>query len=205
LSRPELPGAALDYLPDWLTSREADALLQALPNAIPWQQHRVRLFGREYPAPRLSCWIGDPGAHYTYSRTRYAPQPWPTVLVPIRDALAQRCGVACNSVLANAYRDGRDAMGWHADDEPELGPEPVIASLSLGGVRRFVLRGRGEYRGQRLALDLAHGSLLLMRGATQRNCQHALSRTARPVAPRFNLTFRQILVGAPRNAATDIP
>ena len=97
-----------------------------------------------------------------------------------------------NSVLANLYRDGRDAMGWHSDDEPELGPRPVIASLSLGGTRRFVFRHRREPE-RKYELPLGHGSLLLMRGDTQADWKHALPRTARPVAPRINLTFRRIL------------
>jgi len=96
-----------------------------------------------------------------------------------------------NSVLANLYRDGRDSMGWHSDDEPELGAQPAIASLSLGSTRRFVLKHRND-PSRKFALELPHGSLLLMRGATQANYRHALPRTARPVGPRINLTFRRI-------------
>ena len=180
----------------WLPVPEADALFEALRVDVPWTRHRLRLFGREVEAPRLSCWIGDPGAMYRYSGARFTPEPWPAVLVPVRDALSEAAGVRFNSVLANLYRDGRDAMGWHSDDERELGPEPVIASLSLGATRRFVLKAcapDADGRVARHVLALPHGSVLVMRGDTQTRFRHALPRTARPVGPRINLTFRKIL------------
>lgn len=193
----ELPGAELALWPDWLAPAEADAWFVELQQGIGWETHVLRLFGREVASPRLSCWIGDPGASYTYSGTRFAPHPWPPALVQLRARVAQACGAAFNSVLANLYRDGRDAMGWHSDDEPELGAAPVIASLSLGAERRFVLRRRplrGTSAGPAaLELRLPHGSLLRMGGATQRLYQHALPRAARVMAPRINLTFRRIL------------
>ena len=192
LSALDLHGADIALDPAWLPSASADALLSTLLAAVPWQVHRIRLFGREVDSPRLSCWIGDPDAAYTYSGTRFEPQPWPAALLPIRDRLVRETGVDFNSVLANLYRDGRDSMGWHSDAEAELGPRPVIASLSLGSVRRFVLKSRSD---PALKLDIAlpHGSLLLMRGDTQRNYRHALPRTARPSTARVNLTFRRIL------------
>lgn len=186
-----LPGADLAFDARWLPADEADALFATLRAAVPWDVHCLRLFGREVASPRLSCWIGDPGTVYTYSGSTFTPNPWPAVLDPTRARLATELGIAFNSVLANLYRDGRDAMGWHSDDEPELGPAPVIASLSLGAARRFVLKSRGP-DGARLALDLPHGSLLVMRGDTQRRYRHALPRTVRPVGPRINLTFRRI-------------
>jgi alkylated DNA repair dioxygenase AlkB len=187
-----VPDATLNLEKDWLPPAEADALFAALMATVPWETHRIRMFGREVDSPRLSCWIGDPGASYVYSRTRFEPRPWPAALQALRPRIDAAAGVAMNSVLANLYRDGRDAMGWHSDDEPELGAQPVIASLSLGGTRRFALRHRSD-PAQRLALALPHGSLLLMSGETQANWRHALPRTARPVAARINLTFRRIL------------
>ncbi|MET0328949.1 MAG: alpha-ketoglutarate-dependent dioxygenase AlkB [Luteimonas sp.] len=191
-------GRAGDFelLPAWLPSRPADALFDSLAADVPWTRHRLRMFGREVDAPRLSCWIGDPGIAYRYSGTRFAPQPWPDALSAMRDAVSAEAGVAFNSVLANLYRDGRDAMGWHSDDEPELGPQPVIASLSLGATRRFVLKARApgaECVVERHVLELPHGSLLLMRGDCQARYRHALPRTAKQVGPRINLTFRKIL------------
>ncbi len=187
-----LPGADIGFDPDWLPAREADDLFDALLQAVPWEVHRIRLFGREVDSPRLSCWIGDPQARYRYSGTLFEPRSWPAALLPVRARLADELGVMFNSVLVNRYRDGRDAMGWHRDAEPELGPQPVIASLSLGATRRFGLKGNGA-DAPRLSLELAHGSLLVMRGATQANYRHALPRTAKVVGERINLTFRRIL------------
>lgn len=192
LSAIDLPGADLALAPAWLSPTHADALFAALHAAIPWEIHRIRLFGRQVDSPRLSCWIGDADAAYTYSGVRFEPRPWPPALLPIRARLARELDVDFNSVLANLYRDGRDSMGWHSDAEAELGPRPVIASLSLGAVRRFVLKSRAD-PALKHALELPHGSLLLMRGDTQRHYRHALPRTARPVGPRINLTFRRVV------------
>lgn len=188
----DLPGADVRLHPGWLGPGEAAALFDALLPAIPWETHRIRLFGREVPAPRRSCWIGDPGAAYTYSGTRFEPRPWPEALRPVRERLAAEFDGDFNSVLANLYRDGRDAMGWHRDAEAELGPRPLIASLSLGATRRFALKPV-DAPVRKLAFDLPPGSLLVMAGDTQRRYRHALPRTARPVGPRINLTFRRIL------------
>ena len=191
LSPLPLEDAELAFDPHWLDPAAAAMLLSALRDAIPWEVHRIRLFGREHDSPRLSCWIGDPGAGYRYSGTRFQPNPWPAMLLPIRERLARELGVEFNSVLANCYRDGRDAMGWHGDDERELGPAPVIASLSLGAARRFVLKHR-QHPECKLALELPPGSLLVMAGPTQQHYRHALPRTAKPVGERINLTFRRI-------------
>lgn len=169
---------------------EADALFAQLSAQLAWSRHGVRLFGRELPAPRLSAWHGDAAASYRYSGIRHAPQPWTPALRAVRERLAAALGFDFNGVLGNLYRDGADAMGWHSDDEPELGPDPVIASASFGAPRRFALRHRAS--GRREVLELGHGSLLLMAGASQRCWQHGLPRTARPCAPRINLTFRQV-------------
>ncbi len=191
----QLPDADVTLDPAWLPALEADVLLASLREDIPWETHRVRLFGREVASPRLSCWIGDPEALYRYSGIRHAPHPWPEPLCSLRDRLERECGQRFNSVLANLYRDGGDAMGWHSDDEPELGSRPVIASISLGAARRFVLKHRAS-PGHKLDVVLPHGSLLLMRGDTQRHYRHTLPRTAKPVAARINLTFRWIRPGA---------
>lgn len=190
-----LSQADLRWNPAWLPSADADYLLDSLQPGLPWARHRLRLFGREVEAPRLSCWIGDPGTTYRYSGATFAPHPWPDVLRPVRKAVSEAAGAPFNSVLANLYRDGRDAMGWHSDDERELGPQPVIASLSLGATRRFVLKARVADSAGRFArhvIELPHGSLLVMAGDTQQNYRHALPRTARPAGPRINLTFRYI-------------
>jgi alkylated DNA repair dioxygenase AlkB len=194
LRRLPLADAEVDYRADAFARPQADALLAALREEIPWETHRLRLFGREVAAPRLSCWIGDAGTGYTYSRTRFEPHAWTPTLASLRSDLAARFGLRFNSVLANLYRDGRDSMGWHSDAEPELGAEPVIASLSFGAARRFRLRRR-DTREVALSIELAHGSLLVMRGATQRFYQHDLPKTASVAGARINLTFREILGG----------
>ncbi len=176
---------------EWLDPAAADRLLDELRDTLPWENHRVRLFGREHASPRLSCWLGDPGAVYRYSGNVFEPRAWTPALLQLRERLQAELGVEFNSVLANRYRNGRDCMGWHSDDERELGDAPMIASVSLGATRRFVVAHR---QGQeRLAFDLPHRSLLVMAGATQRCYRHALPRTARPVGERINLTFRRIL------------
>ena len=185
-----LPGAELRYAPDWLPAPIADELFFTVRQSVPWETHRIRLFGRWVDSPRLSCWIGDAEAAYTYSGARFEPHPWPAALRELRRRLADELGCEFNSVLANRYRDGRDCMGWHSDNEASLGPEPVIASVSLGASRRFVLKHRQA--APKLELSLPHGSLLLMGGETQANYRHALPRTAKPVGERINLTFRRI-------------
>ena len=187
-----LPGAVLALDPHWLDAPAADALFAALLADVPWETHRILLFGREVDSPRRSCWIGDPDARYRYSGADFMPRPWPQALLPVRARLREELGLDCNSVLANLYRDGRDRMGWHRDDERELGPRPVIASLSLGAARRFVLKQRADAKVSR-AITLPHGSLLLMAGDTQARYRHALPATAKAVGPRINLTFRRIL------------
>lgn len=189
-----LADADVRYQSAWLPKAAADVLLRALIDEIPWTQHHVRIFGRELPSPRLSAWIGDPGAAYTYSRVRHEPLPWTPALAVLRARLRAESGVDFNSVLANRYRDGRDSMGWHADDEPELGAQPVIASVSLGATRQMRFRSRSEDARASVAIALEHGSLLWMAGATQQRYQHAISKTRAQVGERINLTFRVLFV-----------
>jgi alkylated DNA repair dioxygenase AlkB len=186
-----LEGADVRYVPSAHAPTEADALLRVLHDEIPWQQHRLELFGREVAAPRLSCWIGDPDATYAYSNARFEPMPWTPTVALLRDDLAARFGLRFNSVLANLYRDGRDSVGWHSDDEAELGARPLIASLSFGATRTFRLRSRAT-RKTALSIDLVHGSLLVMAGDTQSLYQHELPKRARVRDPRINLTYRSI-------------
>jgi alkylated DNA repair dioxygenase AlkB len=189
--RIELPGADLCWMPHWLAPGEASQWLVDLRDAIPWEVHRIRIFGREVDSPRLSCWIGDADASYTYSRTRFEPHPWTAPLSALRERVEAACATRFNSVLANLYRDGNDSMGWHSDDEAELGFQPVIASLSLGAARSFRFRSRGDKRAVR-SLELPSGSLLCMAGDTQRLYQHDLPKRRGLSDARMNLTFRYI-------------
>ena len=185
-----LPGADV-RLAQFCDAHAAQRWFEQLFSEIAWERHRLKLFGREIDAPRLSCWIGDPDAVYRYSGVRFVPHAWTPACAQLRDAVMALCGENYNSVLCNLYRSGRDSMGWHSDNEPELGPQPIIASLSFGASRRFRLRHRRD-PALRLELELATGSLLLMAGTTQRNYRHDLPKTVRAVGARINLTFRRI-------------
>jgi alkylated DNA repair dioxygenase AlkB len=170
---------------------EASELFDGLLRQVDWRQEEILMFGRRVPVPRLVAWHGDPGASYTYSGTEHHPLPWTSALDRVRSRVTEITGVHFNAVLLNLYRDGRDGMGWHADDEPELGPNPVIASVSFGATRRFCLRHRRR-KDRRVEVPLVHGSLLLMSGATQHHWVHALPKTAAVVDMRINLTFRRL-------------
>ncbi len=188
----DIPRAHVTYDAAFLDAAEADALLTVLIDNVAWQQPCVRLYGRDVHSPRLAAWYGDPGAVYSYSGSANMPLAWTPELSALRRRVEARVGCAFNSVLVNLYRDGRDSVGWHSDDEPELGAEPVIASLSLGARRRFLLKPKRPKGAPSRSLWLDRGSLLVMRGPTQRCWRHCLPKTARPVGPRVNLTFRQV-------------
>ena len=197
LSFPEEPLEVLPYdgsavlHESFLAPDDADHLLAVLLDEVPWQHHSITLFGKEVPEPRLSAWIADHGISYLYSGRRREPLPWTTSLLAIRQQVTDLVGTTFNSVLANLYRDGNDAMGWHADDEPELGPRPVIASVSLGAERRFDCRH--NVSGKTVSVLLPHGSLLVMSGDSQHAWKHRIARTVRVGTPRINLTFRSVI------------
>lgn len=170
--------------PGWWPA--ADETFEELRTEIAWEQHDITLFGRTVPTPRLTAWMGD--VAYRYSGVLNEPAPWPRSLTAIRDRLVSELGVSFNSCLANLYRDGSDSMGYHSDDEPELGERPTIASLSLGARRRFTVRHRVSR--ERWAWDLGAGDLLVMSGQSQSDYAHAVPKTTRRVGSRMNLTFR---------------
>jgi alkylated DNA repair dioxygenase AlkB len=149
------------------------------------------MYGKRHAVPRLTAWYGDPGATYTYSGIRNEPHSWTVPLLELQGMLEDATGVSYNSVLLNRYRDGQDGLSWHADDEPELGDSPAIASISLGAARDFALRRSGETR-QLIKVPLEHGSLLIMKGTSQRDYQHAVPKDLRASEERINLTFRAV-------------
>ncbi len=189
--RVQIDNGELTLFSEVFSPSVADALLQALLSGINWRQDEITIVGKKVLIPRLQAWYGDPGMIYTYSGLRLEPTPWSGPVSIIRERVEALTGTRFNSVLLNWYRDGRDSTGWHSDDEPELGRNPVIASLSLGDTRRFVLQPRRE-SDTRHALLLEHNTVLLMTGALQHHWRHALPKTAKPVSDRINLTFRQI-------------
>jgi alkylated DNA repair dioxygenase AlkB len=169
-----------------------DRLFRTLRDEVEWCQHELTVYGRRLPAPRLSAWYGEPGAVYTYSGITLTPLSWHPALSEIKSVVEKISGISFNSALLNLYRDGRDSVGWHSDAEKALGPEPVIASVSLGALRRFELQHR-KLKGERVNLDLEPGSVLLMKGPTQRYWRHQLPKTREPVGERINITFRVIV------------
>jgi alkylated DNA repair dioxygenase AlkB len=180
-------GGTLYYDRDFLTPPEADRLFEELRTAVPWHQERTS-WGSAFP--RLTAWYADPGLTYHYSGVTHAGLAWTETLQDVRRRVEAAAGAPFNSLLLNFYRDGSDSVGWHADDEPELGPNPVVPSVSLGAVRRFVLRHNGT--GERRTFELTHGSLLVMGGTLQHHWKHAVPKQAAGVGPRINLTFRRI-------------
>ncbi|MDP5172282.1 MAG: alpha-ketoglutarate-dependent dioxygenase AlkB [Bacteroidia bacterium] len=180
------------WAPDFLSAFEADALFSHLSQSLAWQQGQVRMFGKWIDEPRLTVWYGDPGASYTYSGKQQQPLPWTPALLALKEKIETSSSTSFNSVLGNYYRSGQDSMGWHSDNEKELGIRPLIASLNLGATRTFQLRMIKD-KSRKLSLDLSHGSLLIMSGETQHHWQHQIPKTKKAVGERLNFTFRLIL------------
>ncbi|MGD2181846.1 alpha-ketoglutarate-dependent dioxygenase AlkB family protein [Lusitaniella coriacea] len=176
---------------NFFTAKESDRLFNNLHSHIQWQQDTIQMFGKSIPLPRLTAWYGDEGKSYNYSGIKQYPKPWIPELSLIKNRIEQVVKVKFNSVLLNLYRNGKDGMDWHSDDEPELGKNPIIGSVSLGGTRRFLLKHK-KMKVQKVETELSHGSLLLMCGETQHHWQHRVPKTAKTVEPRINLTFRII-------------
>ncbi|MET0388423.1 MAG: alpha-ketoglutarate-dependent dioxygenase AlkB [Polyangiales bacterium] len=189
-----LDGGELELIEDFIEPAEQAACFAQLRAIVPWQFRSIRSFGRMLQEPRQTAWIGDPGAVYTYSGRINEPTPWPTSLAELRTRVATQVGADFNAVLCNLYEHGQHSMGLHADAEPELGPNPVIASVSLGATRRFQLRHR-KLAHEKLDVDLPTGSLLVMRGTVQTHYRHGVPKQPRVQEPRINLTFRRIVAG----------
>lgn len=189
----DIEDGVFEYWPGFLDPEEASSYFAALQSRIDWHTPRVFVYGRWIDSPRQSAWYGDRGAVYRYSGTINEPIPWLPELKALRERLNDFCKNQFNSMLANHYRSGNDSMGWHSDDEKELGPEPVIASISLGGVRRFLLRHRRRKDLPTHEIMLENGSLLVMRASSQGAWRHSIPKTRRAVAPRINLTYRHIM------------
>jgi alkylated DNA repair dioxygenase AlkB len=170
---------------------ESDLLFTALETSVAWQEETIFIFGKWVKVPRLMCWYGDHDAIYQYSGVKHQPKSWSAVLQSVRETVEQQCQWSFNSVLANLYRHGQDSMGCHADDEKELGHNPLIASLSLGDERLFKLHHKKTK--EIVNITLGHGDLLIMAGSLQHHWIHSIPKTKRLKTPRINLTFRKIL------------
>ena len=178
--------------PNFLPGPGADQLLDVLIREIPWETATISIAGKTLPIPRLQCWMGDEGANYAYSGMQLQARPWHPEVHACLEVITNLTGLTFNSVLLNYYRDGRDSVSWHADDEKELGDQPVIAAISLGAQRPFQLRGRYGGGTDRYSIHPVHGSLLVMSKFLQANWLHSVPKVP-DCGPRVSLTFRQIL------------
>jgi alkylated DNA repair dioxygenase AlkB len=187
-----MPDADVSYMPTLEIGADGAAVMRALIQETPWRAERIVVWGKSYPQPRLIAWFGDAEHSYTYSGIRLHPLPWTDLLRGIKAKVKAAVAAEFNSVLLNYYRDNRDSMGLHCDDEPELGDRPTIASLSLGDERTLVFKHKHRSELKPVRLMLASGSLLLMKGETQRFWKHGIGKESRLCGPRVNLTFRRI-------------
>lgn len=186
-----LPEADVVYYPDFFSKVEADGYYQHFLEDTPWQQDSITVYGKTYPQPRLTALYGNNGKAYSYSNITMNPHPFPAALISIKKRIETVCEVHFTTCLLNLYRDGQDSNGWHADDEKELGKNPVIASVSFGEERPFHLKHKTN-KDLKHKILLQHGSLLVMKGETQHKWLHQIAKTQQTIGPRINLTFRVI-------------
>jgi alkylated DNA repair dioxygenase AlkB len=186
-----MPDAEVLYFPCFFDLKESAMLLGQLKEKIAWQQDTIKFYGKTIPLPRLTAWYGDEGKNYQYSGIKMQPQMWNEELLLIKHKIEQVANNQFNSVLLNFYRNGQDSMAWHADDEPELGKNPVIASVSFGQERLFKFKHR-KNTDLKAQITLENGSLLLMAGQTQHYWLHQIPKSTRTMKDRINLTFRTI-------------
>lgn len=181
------------YHPGFIPKPYPDVILKDLINLCQedWRQDKIHIQGKDILIPRLQAWYGDDGKTFTYSGIHLTPKPWISLLSSLNEKVSKKCGIVFTSVLVNLYRNGQDSVAWHQDDEPGLGKNPVIASLSFGAQRSFQLRHL-EDRTLTRNLKLESGSLLIMRGETQHKWQHCVPKDEKEENPRINLTFRVI-------------
>jgi len=189
----EISNAKVTFYKNFFNQEESDKFLQSLNDEIDWRQDKIRMYGKEIDLPRKTAWYGDKDKSYKFSGIRLDPEPWTPTLLQIKKRIENVAEVDFNSVLLNLYRDGSDGISWHTDAEPELGENPVIGSVSFGETRSFRFRHIYEKERKKVPVNLTHGSFLLMAGETQHFWQHQVTKTARKVEPRINLTFRVIV------------
>ena len=189
-----LEGADVSIRHNYLAPHfDTELLFQSLLNDVDWQQKDIQVWGKMHLQPRLVAWFSDAGRSYTYSGQTMHPAVVIRPITHIRDAITAELGFEFDSVLANLYRNENDSMGLHSDDEPELGPNPIIASYSLGEKRTFYFKHKHDKQQRRVNIELPADSLLVMKGETQKNWQHGIRKESNKCGPRVNLTFRNIL------------
>ena len=188
----DLPDAEVLLFRNLFSKNEADALFEELRQAVSWQREKINLYGKEYALPRLTAWYGEPNKTYIYSGITVEASPWIPVILKIKERIERVSNVPFNSVLLNRYRNGSDGVSWHADDEPELGENPVIGSVSLGEERSFQMKHKTDKNAKNKAILLENGSYLLMQGPTQHHWLHQIPKSKRSLDERINLTFRNV-------------
>lgn len=187
----DLIDAQVSYVPSFIGFEEANELFNKLINDINWQQDDIVVFGKKFQQPRLTALYGNDGKSYSYSSLTMFPNKWNSLLIYIKEKVEEFMNVKFTTVLLNYYRDGNDSNGWHADNEKELGKNPIIASISFGAKRVFQMK-HNTNKDQKFKIELEHGSLLIMKGTTQHFWKHQIPKTTKKVGPRINLTFRII-------------
>ncbi|WP_298394981.1 alpha-ketoglutarate-dependent dioxygenase AlkB [Flavobacterium sp.] len=187
----DLPNAIIEYYPNFFDAEKSKTLFEKLLNEIPWQQDDIKVFGKIHPQPRLTALFGNEGKSYAYSNIVMQPHQWNPLLMFIKNEIEEVVQENFTTVLLNLYRNGKDSNGWHADNEKELGRNPIIASVSFGSERSFHLQ-HNTIADAKLKITLEHGSLLVMKGETQHFWKHQIPKTAKTIDPRINLTFRII-------------
>ncbi len=187
-----LPHSEIYYYPNFFDTNTSNNLFTQLQQQIKWQQDTITIFGKTHLQPRLTAWYGDKNKTYTYSNITMYPQNWLHCLLQIKNKIEPVSQIKFNSVLLNYYRHGKDSMGWHSDNEPALGKNPTISSVSFGQQRRFMLKSRDKKNPLKSEIILNHGSLLIMAGETQHYWLHQIPKTIKNIKPRINLTFRVI-------------
>ncbi|MBU2946862.1 alpha-ketoglutarate-dependent dioxygenase AlkB family protein [Zobellia uliginosa] len=187
-----LPSSDIIYYPNFMDKKEADDSFRTLREKIPWQQDDITVFGKTYAQPRLTALYGNNGKSYSYSKLVMTPHRFTPELLKIKDKVETVAGVIFTTCLLNLYRNGQDSNGWHADNEKELGENPIIASVTLGQERFFHLKHKSD-KSLKQKILLQNGSLLLMRGSTQKHWLHQIPKTAKIIDERINLTFRIII------------
>ena len=184
-------GVITEY-PTIFQQTKADEYLRKLWESCNWSQDSIRIAGRTIPIPRLQCWMGDPGAIYAYSGINLKRNDWTDAVAEIRAIAEELTSEKLNSVLVNGYRDGRDSVSWHADDEKELGADPVIVSFSFGAPRKFQIKPKDRLDKRRFVFNLNHGSVIVMKDGFQKHWLHQIPKEPKIESLRINLTFRNI-------------
>ncbi|WP_370000357.1 alpha-ketoglutarate-dependent dioxygenase AlkB [Winogradskyella sp.] len=187
-----LPNAELIYVPSFFNKQESDNYFKTIKEQTDWQHDDITVFGKTYKQPRLTALFGEKDQTYSYSNITMHPKPFTSTLLNIKSKIEDFSDEKFNTLLINLYRDGNDSNGWHADNEKELGINPVIASVSFGEKRPFHFK-HTSLKKERHKLTLEHGSLLLMKGEMQHYWLHQIAKTKKVIQPRINLTFRRLI------------